>query len=159
MFSHLLHHRCCRSGENNAAYPRRYNCSFPALIRDWRMKWAKHTDGATSPDFPFGWAQVCADESILCFICVTMCIWIGIRLDCLVCTQHKTTSTQLTATYHRSILPALVGVTIKTASSIRRMLPRTAAAAARLLATLHVSANSTNGVITATGSRAFAMLR
>jgi hypothetical protein len=45
-------------GENNAAYPRRYNCSFPALINDWRLKWAKYTDGATDIAFPFGWAQI-----------------------------------------------------------------------------------------------------
>ena len=45
-------------GENNAAYPQRYNCSFPALIHDWRAKWAKYTDGATADDFPFGWAQI-----------------------------------------------------------------------------------------------------
>jgi len=45
-------------GENNAAYPRRYNCSFPAMIGDWRSKWSKSTDGATAGDFPFGWAQL-----------------------------------------------------------------------------------------------------
>jgi len=45
-------------GENDAAYPRRYNCSFPALIGDWRRKWNKYTDGATAIDFPFGWVQI-----------------------------------------------------------------------------------------------------
>ena len=45
-------------GENNAGYPRRYNCSFPAMIGDWRSKWSKYTDGATAADFPFGWAQL-----------------------------------------------------------------------------------------------------
>merc|ERR1719261_82679 len=50
-------------GENDAAYPRRYNCSFPTLIQDWRQKWNKHTDGATAMDFPFGWAQINSDGS------------------------------------------------------------------------------------------------
>ena len=45
-------------GENNAGNPRRYNCSFPAMINDWRAKWANYTDGATDVDFPFGWAQL-----------------------------------------------------------------------------------------------------
>jgi hypothetical protein len=45
-------------GENNAGNPRRYNCSFPAMINDWRAKWADYTDGATRKDFPFGWGQL-----------------------------------------------------------------------------------------------------
>jgi len=45
-------------GENNAANPRNYNCSFGAMITDWRAKWSQHTDGATDPTFPFGWAQI-----------------------------------------------------------------------------------------------------
>jgi len=45
-------------GENNAADPRRYNCSFPAMIEDWRAKWHVHTDGATVSDLPFGWVQL-----------------------------------------------------------------------------------------------------
>ena len=45
-------------GENNAGDPRRYNCSFPAMIEDWRAKWHTHTDGATARDLPFGWAQL-----------------------------------------------------------------------------------------------------
>ena len=45
-------------GENNAPEPRRYNCSFPSLIQDWRRKWSLNTDGATDADFPFGWAQL-----------------------------------------------------------------------------------------------------
>lgn len=45
-------------GENNAGNPRRYNCSFPAMINDWRTKWSIYTDGATDAEFPFGWAQL-----------------------------------------------------------------------------------------------------
>jgi hypothetical protein len=36
----------------------RYQCSFRAMIEDWRAKWAEGTDGATNPDLPFGWAQL-----------------------------------------------------------------------------------------------------
>ena len=46
-------------GEANAgADGRQYNCSFQAMIEDWREKWGAGTDGATSPTFPFGWAQL-----------------------------------------------------------------------------------------------------
>lgn len=46
-------------GQANAGQDgRQYNCSFAALIRDWRAKWHKYTDGASDPSFPFGWAQL-----------------------------------------------------------------------------------------------------
>lgn len=46
-------------GEANAGQDgRQYNCSFQAMIEDWRLKWTQGTDGATSPTFPFGWAQL-----------------------------------------------------------------------------------------------------
>lgn len=46
-------------GEANSGKDgRQYNCSFPAMIRDWREKFHEFTDGATSPHFPFGWAQL-----------------------------------------------------------------------------------------------------
>jgi sialate O-acetylesterase len=49
-------------GEANAGSDgRQYNCSFSALIEDWRAKWSLHTDGATSVTFPFGWAQLNSD--------------------------------------------------------------------------------------------------
>jgi len=48
-------------GENNAAEPRRYSCSFPAMIEDWRAKWHALTDNATARQFPFGWAQLNSD--------------------------------------------------------------------------------------------------
>lgn len=45
-------------GEANArADGRQYNCSFQAMIEDWRSKWAAGTDGATAA-FPFGWSQL-----------------------------------------------------------------------------------------------------
>jgi len=51
-------------GENNAAEPRRYSCSFPAMIEDWRAKWHALTDNATARHFPFGWAPLqCAGLS------------------------------------------------------------------------------------------------
>jgi sialate O-acetylesterase len=31
-----------------------YNCTFPALINDWRVKWYAGTNGSTQPDFSFG---------------------------------------------------------------------------------------------------------
>ena len=46
-------------GEANArADGRQYNCSFQAMIADWRAKWHAATDGATAADFPFGWSQL-----------------------------------------------------------------------------------------------------
>jgi sialate O-acetylesterase len=35
-----------------------YNCTFPAMIADWREKWAAGTSGATDPMFPFGFVQL-----------------------------------------------------------------------------------------------------
>ena len=43
---------------NSRADGRQYNCSFQAMIADWRAKWHAATDGATSADFPFGWSQL-----------------------------------------------------------------------------------------------------
>eukprot|EP00937_MAST-01D_sp_MAST-1D-sp2_P002621 g2621.t1 len=46
-------------GEANAhGDGRQYACSFPAMIRDWRSKFSKYTDGAAAAEFPFGWAQL-----------------------------------------------------------------------------------------------------
>ena len=52
-------------GERNSKYNdgRQYNCSFPAMIEDWRAKWAEGTGGTTDPAFPFGWAQLNSDGS------------------------------------------------------------------------------------------------
>ena len=47
------------SGEANANYNRDvYNCSFPAMIDDWRMAFHEGSDGQTALDFPFGFVQV-----------------------------------------------------------------------------------------------------
>lgn len=48
-------------GESDASHPgghqdSGYNCTFPALIRDWRVKWAQGS--GTSPTFPFGFVQL-----------------------------------------------------------------------------------------------------
>lgn len=45
---------------NSHADGRQYNCSFPAMIEDWRAKWAEGTGGATAV-FPFGWSQLNSD--------------------------------------------------------------------------------------------------
>ena len=45
-------------GEANAAAPFTYNCTFPAMVDDWRSKWFYGTDKLTDPEFPFGFVQV-----------------------------------------------------------------------------------------------------
>lgn len=35
-----------------------YNCTFPAMIDDWRAKWGQETGGLTDPQFPFGFVQL-----------------------------------------------------------------------------------------------------
>lgn len=45
-------------GEANAGNPTKYNCSFPAMINDWRKKWNEATNGDTDILFPFGFVQV-----------------------------------------------------------------------------------------------------
>ena len=51
-------------GEADAAHPeveaglRGYNCSFPAMIADWREQWHAGTDGETDAAFPFGFVQL-----------------------------------------------------------------------------------------------------
>lgn len=37
---------------------RQYNCSFQAMVKDWRRKWYAGTSQATSPSFPMGWVQL-----------------------------------------------------------------------------------------------------
>ncbi|XP_039248011.2 sialate O-acetylesterase-like [Styela clava] len=47
-------------GEQNAHYHRNtYNCSFPAMIKDWRKSWYKATKSQTKSQFPFGFVQLC----------------------------------------------------------------------------------------------------
>ena len=49
---------CSYVGEQNAHRPDNYNCSFPAMISDWRKKFYFGSDFETSPIFPFGFVQV-----------------------------------------------------------------------------------------------------
>ncbi|XP_046862151.1 sialate O-acetylesterase-like [Xenia sp. Carnegie-2017] len=37
-----------------------YNCTFPAMINDWRAKWYASTQNNTDPQFPFGFVQLSA---------------------------------------------------------------------------------------------------
>ncbi|XP_068173232.1 sialate O-acetylesterase [Antennarius striatus] len=46
-------------GESNADYHQdKYNCSFPAMIDDWRMAFHQGSGGQTAQDFPFGFVQL-----------------------------------------------------------------------------------------------------
>ncbi|XP_062417050.1 sialate O-acetylesterase isoform X2 [Pungitius pungitius] len=46
-------------GEANAEYNQeKYNCSFPAMIDDWRLAFHRGSGGQTSPNFPFGFVQL-----------------------------------------------------------------------------------------------------
>ncbi|KAM6432101.1 sialate O-acetylesterase isoform 1-T5 [Liasis olivaceus] len=41
-----------------------YNCTFPALIEDWRKAFHEGSDGQTNQDFPFGFVQLCTDRQV-----------------------------------------------------------------------------------------------
>ncbi|XP_051512439.1 sialate O-acetylesterase-like isoform X1 [Myxocyprinus asiaticus] len=46
-------------GEANVDHNRdKYNCSFPAMIDDWRIAFHEGSDGQTALDFPFGFVQL-----------------------------------------------------------------------------------------------------
>ena len=50
-------------GESDASHPgghqdSGYNCTFPAMIADWREKWHAGTQQGTDAQFPFGFVQV-----------------------------------------------------------------------------------------------------
>ncbi|EDO41559.1 predicted protein, partial [Nematostella vectensis] len=45
-------------GESNSGAPQTYNCTFPAMIEDWRRKWFSGTSHDTDPEFPFGFVQL-----------------------------------------------------------------------------------------------------
>ncbi|XP_038817066.1 sialate O-acetylesterase [Salvelinus namaycush] len=46
-------------GEANTDYnQKKYSCSFPSMIDDWRMAFHQSSGGQTAPDFPFGFVQV-----------------------------------------------------------------------------------------------------
>ena len=39
-------------------HPDSYNCTFPAMIADWREKFFAASAKQTDPQFPFGFSQV-----------------------------------------------------------------------------------------------------
>lgn len=49
-------------GESDSSHPGGardgYNCTFPAMIADWRSKWSASTNGLTNATFPFGFVQL-----------------------------------------------------------------------------------------------------
>lgn len=52
-------------GEGNALkryHVDRYSCSFPALVRTWRARWAEDSRGATGGDLPFGFVQLASNR-------------------------------------------------------------------------------------------------
>ncbi|KAK6169986.1 hypothetical protein SNE40_018487 [Patella caerulea] len=49
-------------GEANAGNPLGYNCSFPAMIGDWRLKFSE-SNPQTSGSFPFGFVQLAANRN------------------------------------------------------------------------------------------------
>lgn len=56
--SHVL-----SAGETNAFINTDlYNCTFPALIADWRKAFHAGSDGQTQPLFPFGFVQVSGSQ-------------------------------------------------------------------------------------------------
>ncbi|KAM4704298.1 sialate O-acetylesterase [Rhinophrynus dorsalis] len=44
--------------QNTVTNPNLYNCTFPALIEDWRTSFYEGTDGQTDRYFPFGFVQL-----------------------------------------------------------------------------------------------------
>ena len=48
-----------------------YNCTFSAMINDWRAKWYASTQNNTDPQFPFGFVQVgfFKSEVIIVYFC------------------------------------------------------------------------------------------
>ena len=42
-----------------------YNCTFPAMIADWRTKFNQGSDGQTDAQFPFGFVQACVHIPVL----------------------------------------------------------------------------------------------
>jgi len=53
-----IHGAIWYQGESNARNPTSYNCSFPAMIDDWRSKWYQGTFKSTDAIFPFGFVQL-----------------------------------------------------------------------------------------------------
>ncbi|KAK3097695.1 hypothetical protein FSP39_012205 [Pinctada imbricata] len=49
-------------GESNTHHPDTYNCTFPAMINDWREKFYEGSNYETNFTFPFGFVQIGPDE-------------------------------------------------------------------------------------------------
>ena len=61
-------------GETNAHLGlNHYNCTFPAMIDDWRAKWFKGTQGNTDEVFPFDFVQVCFPRNTRVAIVLQSC--------------------------------------------------------------------------------------
>lgn len=57
----------CFLGESNVNFNRDlYNCTFPALIEDWRQTFHHGSQGQTERLFPFGFVQVCVEGKRVC---------------------------------------------------------------------------------------------
>ncbi|KAM5132008.1 sialate O-acetylesterase-like [Mantella aurantiaca] len=48
--------------QNTGTNPNLYNCTFPALISDWRLKFHEGSLGQTDPSFPFGFVQLSTNQ-------------------------------------------------------------------------------------------------
>lgn len=57
-------------GESNAGHSVDYNCSFSAMIDDWRKKFHEHSLAQTDDMFPFGFVQVRRNEIMPIFLMV-----------------------------------------------------------------------------------------
>ena len=72
------------SGESNVNFNRDlYNCTFPALVEDWRQTFHDGSQGQTERFFPFGFVQVCAERKRVHGLWCRRCRWDlfpGIRL-------------------------------------------------------------------------------
>lgn len=59
IYAKLLSQPGLFSGESNVNFNRDlYNCTFPALIEDWRQTFHHGSQGQTERLFPFGFVQV-----------------------------------------------------------------------------------------------------
>ncbi|XP_048418355.1 sialate O-acetylesterase isoform X2 [Stegostoma tigrinum] len=47
---------------NTVLHTAQYNCTFPAMIEDWRQIFHQGSGGATEADFPFGFVQLSTDH-------------------------------------------------------------------------------------------------
>ena len=58
----MTHRNARYQGESDATHPGGsvdcYNCTFPAMVNDWRSKFHRSTNGETDARFPFGVVQL-----------------------------------------------------------------------------------------------------